>query len=308
MPAPLTRLLLSYRGVASWAQLTERIPPYVVTRAAAAGRILRVLPRVYADPDMWTTSDTRLRAALLFAGEGSCLSHTTALAQWPQILQRPDPQVHVLTPRDRDRRSTDFVVVHRHGLRRIPSDEIVQRKGLPVTAAHIGVLDSWGVLPDRERRAPVINAVRIGLVDPAMLHNGLALRPRIRGRRELQTLIELLRLGCRSELELLGYTKILADPRVPPSQRQFSVRIGPRHYFLDIAWPELLLALELDGAAYHGSKEARERDVQRDSELARAGWLTIRITYDRLVRDSAGVVNELLEIIAVRREQLGRAS
>jgi len=42
-------------------------------------------------------------------------------------------------------------------------------------------------------------------------------------------------------------------------------------YFVDFAFPDLRLAIEADGAAYH-SGEAHERDRKRDWILQNAGW------------------------------------
>ncbi|HVX46751.1 MAG TPA: DUF559 domain-containing protein [Mycobacteriales bacterium] len=114
--------------------------------------------------------------------------------------------------------------------------------------------------------------------------------------------------GCRSELELLGFTYIFSDPRLPKPRLQVPVTAGGRQYFVDVAWPEVLLAVELDGAAYHGSADAREHDLRRDADLARIGWLTVRITYERLISEPQTILEELAGIIAVRRAQLGRAS
>jgi len=42
------------------------------------------------------------------------------------------------------------------------------------------------------------------------------------------------------------------------------------------------LAVELDGAAWHGSREQRERDIRRDALLATVGWRTLRLGFTRL--------------------------
>lgn len=308
VPSIILRLLHGYGGVASWDELVRRVPPHVVTQAAGAGRIKHVLPRVYADPQTWTTGDTRARAALLFAGDGSALGHTSALAQWPRLHLPTENRIHVLTPRDRNRRSTGFVVIHRFAARSIPTELTVSRRGLPTVIPAKALVDAWSVLPPQRRRAPVIDAVRLGLVEPGELEPHLLSRPKLPGRAELRQLLELLHAGCQSELELMGFIQVFRDRRLPRAERQVSVVVDARRYVLDVAWRELLLAVELDGAAYHGSNEARERDVRRDSDLARAGWLTIRITYERMVRDPADVISELIEIIAARREQLRSAS
>jgi len=54
----------------------------------------------------------------------------------------------------------------------------------------------------------------------------------------------------------------------------------------------------------HGSPGQRERDIRRDSALARLGWITVRLSHPRLHTDAYGVIDELNEILRRRREQL----
>ena len=77
--------------------------------------------------------------------------------------------------------------------------------------------------------------------------------------------------GCLSELEIWGATHVLPGPPLLPAPvRQHPIRLGDgRSIRLDAAWPELRVAVELDGAAFHGSRQARERDLRRDTALAR---------------------------------------
>ncbi len=42
-----------------------------------------------------------------------------------------------------------------------------------------------------------------------------------------------------------------------------------------------MLAVELDGAAWHGSQAQRERDIRRDALVATIGWQTLRFGYGR---------------------------
>lgn len=69
---------------------------------------------------------------------------------------------------------------------------------------------------------------------------------------------------------------------------------------MDAAWPEARVAVELDGAAFHGSKEQRERDLRRDSALAAAGWVVLRFSYARLVNDPEGCRREIIAAVLGR--------
>lgn len=43
-------------------------------------------------------------------------------------------------------------------------------------------------------------------------------------------------------------------------------------YFVDFAFPDVNVAVEADGAAYHTSEEHRQRDLRRDYHIRRNGW------------------------------------
>lgn len=43
-------------------------------------------------------------------------------------------------------------------------------------------------------------------------------------------------------------------------------------FFLDMAYPDIMLAIEADGKDYHTSKKHKERDKYRQDKLERLGW------------------------------------
>jgi very-short-patch-repair endonuclease len=65
-----------------------------------------------------------------------------------------------------------------------------------------------------------------------------------------------------------------------------------------------MVAVELDGAAWHGSQSQRERAVRRDAQLAALGIVVVRFTHHRLHHEPDRVIDELLSILAARRRQL----
>ena len=67
------------------------------------------------------------------------------------------------------------------------------------------------------------------------------------------------------------------------------------NYWLDFAWIDQRLAVELDGHDYHKTKAQRTHDAKRDRELLKLGWRTIRFTGSDVYTD----VNSVVEDIAV---------
>ena len=122
------------------------------------------------------------------------------------------------------------------------------------------------------------------------------------GRSPLVELLDLIAGGCESELEIWGVTRVLpGPPRVPPPVQQHPVRLdGGRWVRLDAAYPDALVAVELDGAAFHGSRAARERDLRRDTALAALGWVVLRFSYARLIADPEGCRREIEAVVLGR--------
>jgi len=62
----------------------------------------------------------------------------------------------------------------------------------------------------------------------------------------------------------------------------------PRRWRFDLAWPERMLALEIDGGSWSGGRHTTgkgfEADCEKYSEAAVLGWRVIRVT-PRMVVD-----------------------
>lgn len=86
---------------------------------------------------------------------------------------------------------------------------------------------------------------------------------------------------------------IICDKRQPPKK----IAIQPHHlklYILDFYLPEYKLAIEIDGYAYHGDKEAKKKDKTRTKHLKWSGIDVIRLS-NPMAKSLTKV--ELLQII-----------
>jgi very-short-patch-repair endonuclease len=91
---------------------------------------------------------------------------------------------------------------------------------------------------------------------------------------------------------------------MPHVVQQHRVRLPWATVHLDAALPELKIAIEMDGAAFHGSAEDRERDIRRDAALAARGWVVLRFSYRRLTTDPEGCRREIVEVCRAREALL----
>jgi very-short-patch-repair endonuclease len=213
-------------------------------------------------------------------------------------------RVHLTVPGGSHPTYSAGIQLHRRARFRLEAPFAVDRNGLKVVRLEQAVIESWSLLPKLARRAPAIVAVRERRTTPRRLLHVLDEQPRTFGAREQRRLFELLDAGNHSELEIWGHANVFADKRLPRSVSQHRVQLGGRVMYLDRAFLPEMTAVELDGAAYHGSPGQRERDLRRDTTLARLGWLTVRFSHPRLHADPGGVVEEILEILTRRRSQL----
>jgi very-short-patch-repair endonuclease len=289
------------QGWATWDQLLGVVSRDTVRRWVATGRLVRVHPEVYATPT--AARDWRTGVATVVRLRRGVASHATALFLWDLAPHVPGP-VHVSVEALRSGRGSPGVVLHRNaGL-----DWHVRRvAGVPVTSVERSVVDAWSA-PAPLRRADVrgaaIAAVRRRMCRPSDLAAELALRTRLPGRAALAELVRLLEDGCRSELEIWGCLRVLRGPGMPTFLQQRPVVVGGKRLVLDAANEEVLLAVEMDGAAWHGSQRQREDDIRRDALLATVGWQTLRFSYRRLTSAPDACRREITAAFAARRRLL----
>lgn len=303
MHSSIGRVLALGQGVATRANILTVVSHDLLDRAVRRGELARLLPRVYTWPGREGARVIRARGALAYAGPEAVLSHLTAADWWRMTLpEHSRDRVHVLLPRAETHRSSGYAVVHR-----TESDleaSTVVSGGVPMLDAVPALVGAWALLAPSARRALVIDAVRQGIVAAQDLLTATEPWSILRGRRDFRQLAADLLVGAHSELEIFGLRRVFDHPDLPRATHQHPVHVGGRVYRLDLAYENLKIGIELDGAAYHGSRAQRERDLRRDSALAAAGWLIVRISYQRLTTEPDEVRRELLMIIATRRAQL----
>ncbi|WP_448624633.1 DUF559 domain-containing protein [Geodermatophilus sp. URMC 64] len=266
-------------GWADRATLTARVNRKTVDVWTAAGKLVRLEQGVYATAA--SAGDWRMRVEAAVGSRRGVASHATALAVWGLLPPPPGP-VHVTVAGSRSGRGSPSVALHRTQ----ELDDAIRRvDGLPVTCVERAIVDTWGrpgPVPRAAVRAAAITAVRRRMCSIRDLQYELARRPQLSARAALADLFQLLADGCRSELEIWGCLQVLGGPGMPAFVQQRQVVVAGERYFLDAAYDEVLLAVEMDGAAWHGSRKQREHDIRRDALLATIGWQTLRFSYARM--------------------------
>jgi very-short-patch-repair endonuclease len=205
--------------------------------------------------------------------------------------------VHVTTPVPRKRRSS--IRIH-HSRTLIEADRTLEQ-GIPVTSVARTALDLAAVVRFRNLRRLLRRSEELRVFDLGDFHSVLVRNRGHRGASSLERALDFYeppRL-TRSELER-ECLALLEEVGLPQPNTAFVVA----GYELDIYWPELRFAVELDVYATHGGHEPFEEDRRRDEDLKLAGVELTRVTGRRLEREPQQVVQRIRRLLDQRRRQL----
>lgn len=303
MREDIQRVLDQYGGTAPRHALRRAgVPRSAVDHELRAGRLERPFAKALLRP--WDADDIAQleNAALLSVGDPVMLSHVTGLRRYGLTGQLrdlpPDRPIDLTVLATRAPARREGIVIHR--VTKFPPWRRTAG-GLPTVAPSHAVASSWPMLSEQDRRAATIVAVRERIVTPDQLRAAYERLPRLAGRADLLSLVDLLAAGCESELEIWGRTGVFDIPGLDHGVAQRWLEARGRRYRLDRAYEAERVAVEMDGDTYHSTREQRERDRRRDSALASIDWLTLRFSRDRMFNDVDGVRAETLATLAARR-------
>jgi hypothetical protein len=258
-----------------------------VNRWCIAGYLHLKLPRVYAVGHPGRSTEADLAAALLYAGPGAMLSHSTA-AWWLGLLQYPPPQIIVSSPRRV--RDIDNIVVH--GRRHL--DRIWHNR-LPVTTPSQAILDFAANGRDGLLRLVLANADYHDLLNTDALQRLMGRR--ITGTAALRQALDihlpqLADTRSRDEVLLLELLETYGLP-IP------LVNVFYKGWLLDAYWPPQRVVVEIDGIKGHRTRAQLESNHRRDFELRQAGLTVFRYTRRQLTETHAAVAAELDKALRV---------
>jgi len=253
-----------------------------IARRVHCGRLVVVLPSVFAVGGHPLDGATRCYAALLHAGDNSVLSHGTAAAIWG-LIDAPPPIVRA-TVILRHVRDDPGLRVHR--VRALDVRDVRMHGRLPLTAPARTLIDLAARASDRALEEALARARAGELVTERDLEGALERAPLRPGTRRLRRLQrqhvgravtfsrferDLIRLLVAAELPLPRFNAVVNGHRV------------------DAVWPEQRIVLECDGWAFHRERRAFEHDRRRDQDHLAAGYRTVRITWRQLHDDPARI-------------------
>jgi hypothetical protein len=295
--AALDELVLTQHGLVTTAQATKILGPSRKARWVSERRLLSVQPSVFrmaGAPETWHQG---LHAAVL--ATGGIASHRSAAELWGLI--RPAGYVELSVTPDHNPRVRPPAIVHR--IKDLRADLAVEREGMLVTDPVRTIIDLGLVLPVWSIR----DALSKGLTSKLYtITQAKALREALgrQGRNGTGMAGELIEARLLTgDLEESGlearFNDLVARYGLPRPTLQHEVWWNGRHIGrVDAAYPELKLAIEVDGYEAHSSPEQFQRDRTRQNELVALGWTVLRFTRHDITRAPVSVVRTICETIA----------
>ena len=280
------RLFNRQFGVATGAQLRAHgVPPRAIARAQQKGTLLRISPGLYRLAGQALTFETRAMAALLHCGPNALLDGTTAGALHG-LRSMPRSLIQVTVIGRITRAVPRWICASR--VASVPDGDVLHRD--PFRLAHprrtLLTLAAQFNLHRFERAAE--DAWHRGLVAPSEMAVYLELvrRPGLRGVTVLDAwLTQALPRPRPSQSGLeMDALKAIRSAGLPEPVRQHPlVLLSGELIHLDIAWPEVTLAVEPGHSWWHGGDLRMSADYARDRACGEVGWHVIR--FDEPMRD-----------------------
>jgi predicted transcriptional regulator of viral defense system len=256
--------------------LASGLSPFQVRQRVRSGEWCSVRPGVYAvngAPPTWLQA-----VAAVALNPDVWISHQTAGTLWvlPGVS---DDAIHVVSSLDRWVRLAG-VEGHRSGA--LFTADLTTRNRVPVTTPARTLVDLSASLSSRRLGSAVDDALRRRILTLPALDRCLARLAGAPGRRPavVQELLAARLPGYDpgdSDLET-RVLRLIVGAGFPPPAQQHRVRIGGRTVRIDLAYPVLRLAIELDGWEFHGTRSAFDDDRTRANLLVAHGWTVVRFT------------------------------
>jgi hypothetical protein len=248
---------------------------HMISRALAAGRLVRVAGRAYAPAGRPDTPSLRARAAALTWPDGVVCLRTAALLHGFPL--RDDGRCDVLVPDTR--RSAYRMTSRQWSVRPVEvdlGDGFALTNRLTTLADCLGRLaddEAWGLLAWMWTREMIhAEDIEAQLDDRFHLYGVVRLRRMLRAVRRGALSMGEVRL--HEFLEEFGFTGWRGDQPIRDDGGKIVARV-------DVLFSAHRLVIEFDGAIAHHSGTA-DRDRLRDERLRRLGYRVVRVTWATL--------------------------
>ena len=164
--------------------------------------------------------------------------------------------------------------------------------GLQVALPRYTVVDLMRFLPLNDARRVAYRAVQTSVVSVDWLVQSLQELKGLGGVGQLRDIVRDLRTGVHSELET-RLVRLLHQAKMRGWVVNYRGRLGDTFLVIDVAFPDVRVAVELDGRAHHTDQDRFQRDRTRQNALVNAGWIPLRFTWEDVTVRPQRVLNDI---------------
>lgn len=289
-------------GVVAAAQLhAAGLTDRQVRHRVARGQLQRRPGAVFVIGGGAACFEGEILAACLGVGTDAAASHRSAAMLLGLDLRIESP-IEISVPRARTPRPPG-VVVHRSS--DLIADHIMKVGPIPVTNPYRLLIDLGSVVPWWTVSRALEQLIANRQVRPTRVRDVLDTISR-RGRNGVGILRQVLdnrALGDQisdSGLEE-EMAKLYASYGVEPPVFQYSIHLDGRWRYIDFCYPELTIAIEVDGYEAHTRHDVFEDDRVRGNELELEGWMILHFTRQMIMHRQGYVARTTREALARRR-------
>jgi len=228
-------------------------------------------------------------AAVVLSVDGAVVSHASAAAMYD--LRAPSDHYEITTSRARQVR-TPGVRAHR-SVCWLPEDEVM-RRGLAASSTSRLIVDLSGRLTPVQLGKMIDALARRRLLRIADLARTSG-RLRAAPGRSPTVVEDLIAARCSgyspgdSDLEARVIRALQRHGlRLPTAQQR--IKVGDRRYRIDLCYPDVKLAIEIDSWAYHRWRSTFDGDRAKRNDLTLAGYRVLQVTDGMSDRDIAAAI------------------
>ncbi len=159
------------------------------------------------------------------------------------------------------------ITAHRHTL---TNKDVTSHRGIPITSVHRTLVDLGAVVSAVILEDALDDAMRKGLTSIHWLQKELE-RIGVHGKKGPAALSKLLLEADASMPSWLErrFIRRLKGTKIPPYEREHPALGGK--YFIDFAWPNVCLGVEVHGEKWHKLRRRWPHDLARHNEITTAG-------------------------------------
>jgi len=264
--------------------------PDAIDYRARTGRLISVHAGVYAVGHASRMPVALAMAAVLACGDQAALSHGSAAALWGFAKHWGRPFEVTIAGSERRRPG---IKIHRS--RVLARRDITRQLGIRVTSPARTVLDFAACFTGRRLSRMVNDALRTPYLHVPDLADVLNRNPTHPGTRRVLPLVQ---EPTNSPLEddFLEFARRYGLPKPVTN----TYLLG---YEIDVLYPRERVIVEVDSHGFHSDRDSFERDRKRDAVMLAAGFITVRITDERMKLEAKEEARRLLAILAARRAE-----